>query len=66
MLHLNRKHHIHVSPRLQSVLQQIVDDVVNRLGCLGALAATVENDMGLYVRASAFTVPNGRLQQVFA
>lgn len=66
MLHLNRKHHSHVSPRLQSVLQQIVDDVVNRLGCLGALAATVENDMGLYVRASAFTVPNGRLQQVFA
>jgi signal transduction histidine kinase len=66
VLHLNRKHHSHVSPRLQSVLQQIVDDVVNRLGCLGALAATVENDMGLYVRASAFTVPNGRLQQVFA
>lgn len=66
MLHLNRKHHAQVSPRLQSVLQQIVDDVVNRLGCLGALAATLENDMGLYVRASAFTVPSGRLQQVFA
>jgi signal transduction histidine kinase len=47
-------------------LQQIVDDVVNRLGCLGALATTLENDMGLYVRASAFTVPDGRLQQVFA
>lgn len=66
MIHLNRKHHARVSPRLQSVLQQIVDDVVNRLGCLGALASTLENDMGLYVRASAFTVPNGRLQQVFA
>ena len=66
MIHLNRKHHAQVSPRLQSVLQQIVDDVVNRLGCLGAIAATVENDMGLYVRASAFTVPHGRLQQVFA
>ena len=66
MLHLNRKHHTHVSPHLQSVLQQIVDDVVNRLGCLGALAATLESDMGLYVRASAFTVPYGRLQQVFA
>ncbi|WP_420630409.1 GAF domain-containing protein [Candidatus Leptofilum sp.] len=66
MIHLNRKHHARVSPRLQSVLQQIVDDVVNRLGCLGALATTLENDMGLYVRASAFTVPNGRLQQVFA
>ncbi len=66
MLHLNRKHHSHVSPRLQSVLQQIVDDVVNRLGCLGALATTLENDFGLYVRASAFTVPYGRLQQVFA
>jgi signal transduction histidine kinase len=47
-------------------LQQIVDDVVNRLGCLGAIATTLENDMGLYVRASAFTVPHGRLQQVFA
>lgn len=66
MIHLNRKHHAQVSPRLQSVLQQIVDDVVNRLGCLGALATTLENDMGLYVRASAFHVPNGRLQQVFA
>lgn len=66
MLHLNRKHHAQVSPHLRSVLQQIVDDVVNRLGCLGALATTLENDMGLYVRASAFTVPNGRLQQVFA
>ena len=66
MLHLNRKHHAQVSPRLRTVLQQIVDDVVNRLGCLGALATTLENDMGLYVRASAFTVPNGRLQQVFA
>ncbi|GJM40029.1 MAG: hypothetical protein DHS20C20_03110 [Ardenticatenaceae bacterium] len=66
MIHLNRKHHARVSPRLQSVLQQIVDDVVNRLGCLGALATTLENDLGLYVRASAFTVPNGRLQQVFA
>ncbi len=66
VLHLNRKHHAQVSPRLRSVLQQIVDDVVNRLGCLGALATTLENDMGLYVRASAFNVPNGRLQQVFA
>lgn len=66
MIHLNRKHHARVSPRLQTVLQQIVDDVVNRLGCLGALATTLENDMGLYVRASAFTVPHGRLQQVFS
>ena len=37
VIHLNRKHHTQISPRLQSVLQQIVDDVVNRLGCLGAL-----------------------------
>lgn len=66
VLHLNRKHHAQVSPHLRSVLQQIVDDVVNRLGCLGALATTLENDMGLYVRASAFSVPDGRLQQVFA
>ena len=27
---------------------------------------TLENDMGLYVRASAFNVPYGRLQQVFS
>ena len=66
MLHLNRKHHARISPHLQSVLQHIVDDVVVRLGCLGALATTLENDLGLYVRASAFTVPDGRLQQVFA
>ncbi len=66
MLHLNRKHHNQVSPHLRSVLQQIVDDVVSRLGCLGALATTLENDLGLYVRAKAFSMPNGRLQQMFA
>lgn len=66
MLHLNRKQHTHISPRLQSVLQQIVDDVVHRLGCLGAIATTLENDLGLYVRATSFAVTSGRLQRVFA
>jgi signal transduction histidine kinase len=53
-----------ISPRLQTILQQVVDDVVERLGCAGALATTLERDKGLYLRASAFNLPPEELQQL--
>jgi len=40
-----------ISPDLQGVLQQIVKDVVNRLGCMGAMIATLERGDVLVVRA---------------
>lgn len=57
MLHLNRTEYTQIAPRLQAILQQTVDDVVARLGCVGALATTLENDKGFYLRASAFASP---------
>ena len=56
MIQENRKDFSKISPKLHSALQQIVDDVVARLGCVGAIATTLENDKGLYVRASAFSL----------
>ena len=63
MLQANRKTHTNISPRLQRILQQTVDDVVQRLGCVGALATTLENDKGLYLRASSFNVPKPKMEQ---
>lgn len=63
MLQSNRVEYTQISPRLQTILQQVVDDVVERLGCVGALAATLENDKGLYLRASSFNVPPTQVQQ---
>jgi signal transduction histidine kinase len=40
-----------ISPRLQAVLQQIVTDVVSRLGCVGAMVTTLERGNALPVRA---------------
>lgn len=40
-----------ISPDLQEVLQQIANDVVNRLGCVGAMVATLEQGPVLVVRA---------------
>lgn len=40
-----------ISPDLQEVLQQIANDVVNRLGCLGAMVATLEQGNVLVLRA---------------
>lgn len=63
MLQSNRKVYTNISPRLQTVLQQTVDDVVERLGCVGALATTLENDKGLYLRAASFNLPQPKIQQ---
>lgn len=53
-----------ISPGLQTVLQQIVDDVVERLGCTGAMVATVEQGQALPVRAYAVKLFANRLQQL--
>jgi signal transduction histidine kinase len=43
-----------------------VDDVVERLGCVGALATTLENDKGLYLRASSFQAAAPQVQNLWA
>ncbi|HSH02808.1 MAG TPA: GAF domain-containing sensor histidine kinase [Anaerolineae bacterium] len=45
-----------ISPRLQAVLQQVVDDVVARLGCRAAMVATLEEGNALQGRAFAVAV----------
>ncbi|MCB8943397.1 MAG: GAF domain-containing protein [Ardenticatenaceae bacterium] len=50
-----------ISLQLQTVLQQIADDAVNRLGCVGALVATLEHGNALPVRAFAIEMPMERL-----
>jgi signal transduction histidine kinase len=49
-----------ISPRLQAMLQQIVDDIVERLDCAGALMATLEQGNALLVRACALRLPPGQ------
>lgn len=66
MLQTNRTEYTHISPRLQMILQQAVDDVVARLGCVGALATTLENDKGLYLRTSSFSLSPAQMQPFLA
>ncbi|HFQ94173.1 MAG TPA: GAF domain-containing protein, partial [Anaerolineae bacterium] len=66
MLQQNRKEFSDIAPRLQSALQAVVDDAAARLGCIGAIATTLENDGGLYVRAAAFQVPAEQAQRFLA
>lgn len=47
-----------ITESLTQLLHQIVHDVVQRLDCVGAIATTVENGRSLYVRATAFDVPD--------
>lgn len=54
----------HISPDLQSLLQQIVEDVVYRMGCVGAMAATLEQGTALPVRAVCVNMPKTRLSQL--
>lgn len=42
-----------ISPGLQATLQNIVDDVVGTLNCVGAMVATLEANNSLPVRAYA-------------
>lgn len=49
---------------LQSVLQQIVDDVVKRLGWVGALVATLDHGKSLSIRAFAIDAPPEQLKRL--
>ncbi|PID85194.1 MAG: hypothetical protein CSB13_09280 [Chloroflexi bacterium] len=40
-----------ISSELENVLQQIANDVVNRLGCMGAMVSTIEQGNLLIIRA---------------
>ncbi|MCP5099865.1 MAG: GAF domain-containing protein [Chloroflexi bacterium] len=52
-----------ISPDLCDVLQKIVDEVVQQLGCIGAIATTLEDENALTVRASSFNMPPPVLKQ---
>ena len=52
-----------ISIQLQTVLQQIADDAVHRLGCVGALVATLEHGNALPVRAYTIKIAPERLAQ---
>lgn len=53
-----------ISTQLQTVLQQIADDAVNRFGCVGALVSTLEHGIALPVRAYALKMLPERLTQL--
>lgn len=53
-----------ISPQLQSVLQNVVDDMVGRLGYAGALVATLEEGNALPVRAFAIDFDSKLLNQL--
>ncbi len=48
-----------ISPELQAVLQNIVDDVVRMVGCVGAMVAPLEEGNCLRVRAYAVDIEQG-------
>ena len=55
-----------ISPRLQAVLQQIVTDVVSRLGCVGAMVTTLERGNALPVRAYSMRFAPALLEKLEA
>ncbi|MBN1218432.1 MAG: GAF domain-containing sensor histidine kinase [Anaerolineae bacterium] len=58
------KHLPDISPGLQAVLQNIVDDVLRTLGCVGAMVAPLEAGNCLRVRAYAVDVEPGLLEHL--
>lgn len=53
-----------IPPELKTTLQRIVDDVVNGLGCVGAMVATLETNNILPVRAYSVNFSPGLLKQL--
>lgn len=53
-----------ISPELQQLLQHVVDDVVKRLRCVGAMVATLEADNSMPVRAYAIDIAPGLLRNL--
>ncbi|OQY47857.1 MAG: hypothetical protein B6242_03835, partial [Anaerolineaceae bacterium 4572_78] len=52
-----------ISSELQHVLQHIVDDAVERMGCVGAFVATLEADNSLPLRAYNIKIPPSLVKQ---
>ncbi|MDM8527589.1 GAF domain-containing protein [Anaerolineales bacterium HSG24] len=61
---LDKQNTPHHSRELQSVFQRIVDDVVDRLGCVGAMVAPLEHGNALPVKAYAVSIAPTLLQQL--
>lgn len=53
-----------ISDELQKVLQRIADDVVNGLGCVGAMVAPLEGGNALPVRAYSVGINNSLLKHL--
>lgn len=53
-----------IPPELEATLQRIVDDVVNGLGCVGAMVATLEADNSLPVRAYSVDISPTLVRQL--
>ena len=53
-----------ISPELQAVLQNIVDDVVRTLGCVGAMVAPLEGGNCLRVRAYAVDIESSLVEHL--
>jgi signal transduction histidine kinase len=60
----NQRAFLPISVELQHTLQHIVDDVVIRLGCVGAMVATLEGGVALPVQAYSLAANNGLLAQL--
>lgn len=60
----NREEFPAISAELQSILQQIVDDVVTGLNCVGAMVATLEVNNTLPVRAYSVSVAPSLLKHL--
>jgi signal transduction histidine kinase len=53
-----------ISPELQEVLQQIVNDVVGQFGCMGSMVTTIESGNVLALRAYALSPSIGDLNAI--
>lgn len=53
-----------LSPTLQKNLQSMVDNVVDALGCVGAIIATLEPDNSLLIRAYTLYVSSAFIEQM--
>lgn len=53
---------VEISQELQAVLQQIVEDVVQQLDCIGAIAGILEQGNALHVRATSFNLSPQKIQ----
>ncbi len=58
------QHAFLLSPTLQKNLQSMVDNVVDALGCVGAIMATLEPDNSLLIRAYTLYISSAFIEQM--